>query len=441
MNLTTPSETRIGIYADDLTGALDAAAPFTAAGMSVYVSVFGVVPDDDARSHRVLSLNIDTRHADRFPVFDRAARAAQELRAAGFTLLVNKIDSTLRGHAGMEARAGLTQEPSDPSDTDRQGVWSGPRLALMAPSFPAMGRTVIGGRVLVDGVPLAESEVGRDPFSPVPGSEIGELVERNTGIRPVPVTLGAVRDSGRLRAAISEMMDSPPVLAVCDAVSDDDLTAIATAGIEARGDIVLSGSAGITNALARALSGDVDAVGPGQSTSARSTPALIISGSQRTVTERQLEMASSGESAEWLQLDPGTLLDDEAVRGTRDQAVARAVNALEEGRNIAISLTRTTGEESIDVEDGVKLVRELGAISYRITRRTRPGALVIIGGDTAQSVLRAGGAAGIVLHDEPFPGVPAGTIDGGLLDGVRVVTKAGAFGDEDVLVKVIDCLS
>lgn len=295
--------------------------------------------------------------------------------------------------------------------------------------------------MLVDGVPLAESEVGRDPFSPVPGSEIGELVERNTGIRPVPVTLGAVRDSGRLRAAISEMMDSPPVLAVCDAVSDDDLTAIATAGIEARGDIVLSGSAGITNALARALSGDVDAVGPGQSTSARSTPALIISGSQRTVTERQLEMASSGESAEWLQLDPGTLLDDEAVRGTRDQAVARAVNALEEGRNIAISLTRTTGEESIDVEDGVKLVRELGAISYRITRRTRPGALVIIGGDTAQSVLRASGAAGIVLHDEPFPGVPAGTIDGGLLDGVRVVTKAGAFGDEDVLVKVIDCLS
>ena len=441
MNLTTPSETRIGIFADDLTGALDAAAPFTATGMSVYVSVFGVVPDDDARSHRVLSLNIDTRHADRFPVFDRAARAAQELRAAGFTLLVNKIDSTLRGHAGMEARAGLTQEPSDPSDTDRQGVWSGPRLALMAPSFPAMGRTVSGGRVLVDGVPLAESEVGRDPFSPVPGSEIGELVERNTGIRPVPVTLGAVRDSGRLRAAISEMMDSPPVLAVCDAVSDDDLTAIATAGIEARGDIVLSGSAGITNALARALSGDVDAVGPGQSTSARSTPALIISGSQRTVTERQLEMASSGESAEWLQLDPGTLLDDEAVRGTRDQAVARAVNALEEGRNIAISLTRTTGEESIDVEDGVKLVRELGAISYRITRRTRPGALVIIGGDTAQSVLRAGGAAGIVLHDEPFPGVPAGTIDGGLLDGVRVVTKAGAFGDEDVLVKVIDCLS
>lgn len=66
---------------------------------------------------------------------------------------------------------------------------------------------------------------------------------------------------------------------------------------------------------------------------------------------------------------------------------------------------------------------------------------MIIGGDTAQSSLRAVGSAGIVLHDEPLPGVPAGSIDGGLLDGVRVVTKAGAFGQEDVLVKVIDYLS
>jgi hypothetical protein len=122
MNASETSRPRIGIYADDLTGALDAAAPFAAAGMSTYVSVFGIVPDDDARTHRVLSLNVDTRHGDRFPVFDKAARAVQELRATGFMLLVNKIDSTLRGHAGMEARAGLSQEPSDPRDIGKTGV-------------------------------------------------------------------------------------------------------------------------------------------------------------------------------------------------------------------------------------------------------------------------------------------------------------------------------
>jgi uncharacterized protein YgbK (DUF1537 family) len=51
------------------------------------------------------------------------------------------------------------------------------------------------------------------------------------------------------------------------------------------------------------------------------------------------------------------------------------------------------------------------------------------------------GAAGIVMHDQPFPGIPAGTVDGGLLNGIRVVTKAGAFGDQQILVDVIDYLT
>ncbi|MDP6823473.1 MAG: four-carbon acid sugar kinase family protein [Dehalococcoidia bacterium] len=441
MDVNADLETRVGIYADDLTGALDAAAPFAAIGVSAYVSVFGVVPDGAGLKHRVLSLNVDTRHGDRFPVFDKAARAAQELRAAGFTLLVNKIDSTLRGHAGMEARAGLSPEPSDPRDIGNQGAWSGPRLALIAPSFPAMGRTVIGGRALVNGVPLAETEVGNDPLSPVASSEVADLIEANTGIRPSVLTLELVRGDGRLRDVISDMLGEPPVLAVCDAETDDDLASITDVAIEARGDVILSGSAGITSALARSLFGRIEQPGcynhPGAT---NATPALIISGSQRSVSWRQLEVASGDRAMDWLQIDPKALLSEDSSREVRDDAVARTARALEAGKHAAVSLSRVDGASSADDGDRTKLVRELGAICYRIVRRRRPGALVLIGGDTAQSALRATGTAGIVLRDEPFPGVPAGTIDGGLLDRVRVITKAGAFGDEDVLVEVIDYL-
>jgi uncharacterized protein YgbK (DUF1537 family) len=428
---------RIGIYADDLTGALDAAAPFAAAGISTYVSVFGVVPDDAARAHRILSLNIDTRHADRFPVFDKAARAAQELRAAGFTLLVNKIDSTLRGHAGMEARAGLTPDPSDPRDIEKQGEWSGPRLALIAPSFPAMGRTVVGGEVRVNSVPLADSEVGQDPLSPVASSEISELVELNTGISPASISLEDVR-GGALGELISGLMDDPPVLVVCDAETDDDLARIVAASTNADENIVLSGSAGITTALSRSLAQSTDIPEP---TSEPATPVFIVSGSQRSVTEHQLEFVAGENAVDWLQIDPADLLSEDTEQTTRDSAVARIVDALSSGQHAAVSLLRVDAPDAGDEKTRTRLVRELGAICYRVVRRTRPGALVIIGGDTAQSSLRAVGSAGIVLHDEPLPGVPAGSIDGGLLDGVRVVTKAGAFGQEDVLVKVIDYLS
>ena len=99
------------------------------------------------------------------------------------------------------------------------------------------------------------------------------------------------------------------------------------------------------------------------------------------------------------------------------------------------------GREADVRENGVQLVRELGAICYRVARRTRPGSLVLIGGETAQGALRAVGAAGIVLDAEPFLGIPAGTIDGGLLGDVTVISKAGAFGGDGVMVEVIDYLS
>jgi len=440
MNASETSRLRIGIYADDLTGALDAAAPLAAAGMSTYVSVFGIVPDDDARTHRVLSLNVDTRDGDRFPVFDKAARAVQELRAAGFRLLVNKIDSTLRGHAGMEARAGLSQEPSDPRDIGKTGAWSGPRLALIAPSFPAMGRIVSGGQVLVNGVPLAETEVGRDPLTPVTSSDIVELVELNTGIRPTVLSLDDVRADGSLYGRIAELSGRPPVLAVCDAETDEDLRLIAAAFVEANGKVILSGSAGVTNALAEILSDESqDPPKSASNTGDRTAPSLIVSGSQRTVTGHQLKLVSDDRPVEWLQIDPVALLDEDLSRETRDNVISTVVSALEDGKHAAVSLFQVdlTGDGDIPT----KLVRELGAICYRVARRTRPGALVIIGGDTAQAALRAVGAAGVVMHDQPFPGIPAGTVDGGLLDGVRVVTKAGAFGPQEILVDVIDYLT
>lgn len=406
--------------------------------MSVYVSVFGVVPNNMADGCRVLSLNIDTRHGDRFPVFDKAARAAKELRMAGFQLLINKIDSTLRGHAGLEARAGLSPEPADPGEIEAKGTWSGPRLALIAPSFPAMGRLVVDGLIKVNDELLSDSEVGRDPLSPVISSEISELVEANTGVVPSVIKLSDIREYGRLKDRIQGLLSEPPVLAVCDAANDDDLTRLASVVVAADGKIILSGSAGATTALARILRGSDNAPAPNATTG--TGPTLIVSGSQRSVTEQQIELAFRSREVEWVRLNASELLDKTTAPGVRDGAVARLVDALLAGRSAVVSLSRERDDDVVTDANRTALVRELGAISYRVARRAIPGSLVLIGGDTSQGALRAIGAAGIVLHAEPFPGVPSGVIHEGLLDGVSVISKAGAFGDEDVIIKVMDYL-
>lgn len=73
-----------------------------------------------------------------------------------------------------------------------------------------------------------------------------------------------------------------------------------------------------------------------------------------------------------------------------------------------------------------------------LLNRPRPAALFITGGDTATMVLSALGAMSIRLHGEIVRGVPWGTIQGGIMDQVPVVTKSGGFGAPDTLVRVAD---
>lgn len=73
-----------------------------------------------------------------------------------------------------------------------------------------------------------------------------------------------------------------------------------------------------------------------------------------------------------------------------------------------------------------------------LLNRPQPAALYITGGDTATMVLSALGARSIQLHGEIVRGVPWGTLQGGIMDQVPVVTKSGGFGAPDTLVRVAD---
>ncbi len=71
---------------------------------------------------------------------------------------------------------------------------------------------------------------------------------------------------------------------------------------------------------------------------------------------------------------------------------------------------------------------------------SRISGLVLTGGDTAMAVMDAIGAEGIRLEDEVESGIAVGVVLGGAWRGLRVVTKAGAFGDELSLARAVGCL-
>ena len=65
-------------------------------------------------------------------------------------------------------------------------------------------------------------------------------------------------------------------------------------------------------------------------------------------------------------------------------------------------------------------------------------AVVISGGDTLDLFCRAMDCSAIEIEDQVVAGIPWGVLHGGLLEGVTVATKSGAFGAPDTLTKVVD---
>ncbi|WP_077965952.1 four-carbon acid sugar kinase family protein [Ensifer adhaerens] len=123
----------LAIIADDLTGALDAAAPFAARGMHVEVALVSEAIDGALRQKPdVLSINLGSRELSGEVARQRAAAALSRLPLE--TRLFKKVDSRLKGHIVAEL--------------DVMSFHS----ALVAPAIPAFGRYVTGGRVLGFGV-------------------------------------------------------------------------------------------------------------------------------------------------------------------------------------------------------------------------------------------------------------------------------------------------
>jgi uncharacterized protein YgbK (DUF1537 family) len=118
----------LAIIADDLTGALDAAAPFAMRGISTAVALrTEALAEAMATGARVIGVSTDSREAPAGEARDRTAAAVAALPAG--TRLFKKVDSRLKGNIEAEL------------DAIEHG------RSLVVPAIPAFGRWVRDGRV------------------------------------------------------------------------------------------------------------------------------------------------------------------------------------------------------------------------------------------------------------------------------------------------------
>lgn len=388
----------VAVVADDLTGAADAAVGFLRASLTAIVT--WADPDFDARLLRdtdVVAIDARTRVHDSARAATITAKTVTTLFEAGVTTLYKKIDSTLRGHIGVEVAAAL-------------GSWRPGSLAIVAPAFPAMGRVTIDGRVRVHGVVTDRPAIA--------------TLLNDAGLRTHTIDLATAR-GGNLTAALRQAQEHGVDAVVCDAEIDEDLAAIASAGRALGTRAVWVGSGGLTHMLATS----VVTGGRGASTVLvrGAGGVLTVIGSATEIAAQQAaHLLASGVSV--VEVSPDVLEGND--RSKREALGARIAEALSTG-DVVVTLTSATR-----AEERRELAKHLGDL-IRPCVATASG-LVLTGGETATHVLRVGGVTALRLIEEIEAGVPLSIGIGER--SIPVVTKAGAFGDQATLTRALQRL-
>jgi D-threonate/D-erythronate kinase len=389
----TSGHLRAAVVADDLTGAADSGVQLARAGYRTAVAFLGAELGSDAGLDAVVA-DTDSRAAGAAVAGERVRAATARL--AGARILIKKVDSTLRGPVAAELAAALGA--------------SGRRAAVIAPAFPAAGRTTVDGVQLVGGEPVDATRFAADPVSPVREARLPALLEA-AGLDGVAVVRAG--DGGGLAAALRVAR-----CVVADARTDDDLDAIVRA-VPDPASVLWVGSAGLARALGAAHPGPGAAAdAPAGDPEART---LVVVGSANGVAREQVARLARAE------VPVAELRLERLGRDAVDACARSAQAALERARACVVHPAGDGAGEDLPA----RIADALGDVAARLADGGRVDGLVLTGGDTAVRVARRLGAVGLRVDDEIEPGVPLGHLLGPR--PFPVVTKAGGFGSPDVL--------
>ena len=387
----------VAIIADDLTGAMDAAAPFAQRGLATCV-----LSDPDAmdcsvaRRCRVVALTTESRHSEPAAAAAAVREVILRLQRRRPVLVFKKIDSTLRGNVGVEVVAAMEAVNA--------------ALLVIAPAVPTQGRTVRCGAVYVHGVPLQDAPIGSDAMSAPPSETLGTLLRTlRAGLTVIDVPRTDPLPLAGLTLPAALIID-------CEQQSDFDRVAQALSPPEQP--TLLVGARGFAEALAEQQYGGARTLPPQLHGAAR---LLYVVGSRTPESTLQVQRMKLLTQGAVLLAAPGGYLDIEAA----------AAKILPHPDAPVI----LHAQPSVASYPAFEVARRIGHSAAELLGRCGFQGLVVTGGDTARALLAALEVSAVEVLGEILPGVALGHI-GCHGRQIALVTKAGGFGGEDLFVQI-----
>lgn len=390
------------IVADDFTGANDTGVQLKRRGVPTSV----VFSSEFIASEGSFVLDTESRALGPEEAAAAVRAGLKGVDLTAFGRVMKKVDSTLRGSVAAEIKA--------------VDELYGSELVVFAPALPDLGRTTVGGVHLLKGIPITRTELAKDPKTPVTEDNITKLLE---AVYDEPVT-----HISEDQVSAGEIDFSAGRVFTCDSATNADLRSVIQAAVATGKRTLWVGTAAMADHL---LGVEVDV-----------PPALAVVASVSAVSREQVNFAA-GEGIPLVSVPIPELLTGEQKLETY---VAQTVALLKAGKDAILASSASCNQAELDrsvaVGEKLNMTREqvsgytqmvMGRMTKAILEQTPISGMFLTGGDTALGFFMEARSLGSSIVTEIAVGIPMMRLSGGPFAGLKVVTKAGAFGKEDAI--------
>ena len=388
------------IIADDFTGACDTGVQLRKRGIKTDV-IFEFTDIEDKEK----SIVIDTESRGLSPeeAYRNVELKIKYVFKNDFNYVFKKVDSTLRGNIASEIRAVDKYYNAD--------------LIIFAPAYPDSKRTTIGGIQRINGIPITETEIAKDPMKPVEIDNINQILKEKFNEQVTHVYLKEIREN--------KIDLSKGRIFTFDSGTNEDLISIVRKIISYSKKVLWVGSAGLADSILKVKM--------------PTKPSIAVIGSVSEVSRKQLHYAKS-KGINIINVDIESILKSKDTVKIVEDALEKIDKGLDviiasaydrKAYERAIKTGEVLGYSGEDVSIFTRNV--LAEITEKLIKQNEISGLFLTGGDTAIGVIKKLGISSASIKQELMTGIPLMTLYGGRYHGLNVITKAGAFGEENAI--------
>lgn len=411
---------KIGVIADDFTGATDIAGFMVANGIST-IQTNGIPSDEFIGDADAYVVSLKSRSCPKEEAIKLSLDSLKWLQSRGCTQIYFKycstFDSTSDGNIGP-----VTDALMEALNT---------KMTIICPALPVNGRTIYKGYLFVFDQLLSESGMKNHPVTPMTDSKISRVMENQSAGRADNL-YAEVLDQGAeaVRSSLNESEKQGYSYVVMDSLSQTHLDIIA----EAVDDMPLvTGGSGLVAGLARLdplnAQNKMKAMDAGRPERAKT---VIFSGSCSTATNRQVELYK--EKAESMQMDVDQCMNNE---GYPEELFEWILPRLE--KNMAPLLYATVAAQELSAIQMKYKESDIGAaietVFSSLAVKLRDAGVkkfIIAGGETSGRIVQNLGISAFYIGPQIDPGVPwVKAVD----QNIFLALKSGNFGAADFFSK------